>query len=101
MQDYLPPATRLTTQQVAQLMQTPAFEQIMKDRHIRYVSTPGARVFEGQIYNLSGLGSWETEASAQHEHFYYMYLAGIPLKVIRGGLGPKWSPPPRVGDPPA
>ena len=76
-------------------------ELIMKERHIRYVSTPRARVFEGHLYDLSSFGAWETEASAQHEHFYYMFLSGIPLQVIRNGLGPGWSPPPKVGNPPA
>ncbi len=75
-------------------------ERIMKERQIRYVPTPRARVFEGHLYDVSGLGSWEAEASAQHEHLYYMYLSGIPLDVIRNGLGPSWSPPPELGNAP-
>ncbi len=75
-------------------------EHYMTKRNIQYVSTPRARVFEGHLYDASGVGAWETEASAQHEHFYHMYLSGISLDVIRGGLGPSWSPPPRLGDAP-
>jgi hypothetical protein len=42
--------------------------------------------------------AWEHEASAQHEHFFYMHMSGIPLSVIRKGLGPTWSPPPGTGN---
>ena len=77
-----------------------AVEIDMAARKIRYASTQRPRIFEGALYDLSGLGAWEKEASAQHEHLYYMFLAGIPLQVIRNGLGPQWSPPPILGTPP-
>ena len=50
------------------------------------------------MYNVSGPWAWEHEASAQHEHFFYMSMSGIPLSVIRKGLGPAWSPPPGTGN---
>jgi len=75
-------------------------EELLRFEQLCYASTAGPHIFEGALYDLSGDGAWEMEARAQHEHLYYMFLSGIPLQVIRNGLGPKWSPPPKLGQPP-
>jgi triacylglycerol lipase len=69
----------------------------MEMKGIAYATTDRAHVYEGKMYNVSGPWAWEHEASAQHEHLYYMFNAGIALSVIRKGLGPTWSPPPGTG----
>ena len=58
-----------------------------------YVPARNPAEFEGQLYPQVGLFAWEEEASAQHSHFYYMYLAGVAESVIRKHFAPCWSPP--------
>jgi triacylglycerol lipase len=74
-----------------------AAEIYMLAERIEYAPTARAHVYDGTMYNVSGPWAWEHEASAQHEHFFYMHMAGIPLEVIRRGLGPGWAPPPGDG----
>ena len=52
----------------------------------------------GKVYDENGWFPFADEIEAQHDHIYYMYLMGIPLKVIQGspfqpGLGAGWWPP--------
>ncbi len=65
------------------------------NRH-EYAPLRGAHRYHGVQYRLPGSKwfAWETEASQQHNHLYYMYLTGIPTEVIDRRLGPPWSPPP-------
>lgn len=61
-------------------------------RRIEYVDTPDPLVLPGVKYTGR---SWTDEAEGQHEHLYYMYLAGVPLDVIhrRFPRAPQWNPP--------
>jgi len=63
-----------------------------------YTPLPNPAIFTGKLYSKTGWFAWEQEASSQHQHLYYMYLAGIPESVIRAGLGPCWCPPPGASD---
>ena len=62
----------------------------VENRH-EYEALPSPHRYTGVLYPL--VTSWETQASNQHNHFYYMYLTGIPVAAIRSRLGPAWSPP--------
>jgi len=69
-----------------------AMKLYMDVERIQYVATPSPREFPGVIYADR---SWTEEAEGQHEHLYYMYLAGVPLEVIhrRFPRYPQWQPP--------
>ena len=65
---------------------------LMSSENIAYVATPNARTFPGELYSKR---SWTDEAEGQHEHLYYMFLAGVDVDVIqrRFGRHPQWVPP--------
>ena len=65
----------------------------MRAHDIEYAATDRAQTYEGSLYRVSCPWAWEHEVSAQHGYCFDIYLSGIPLPVIRKGLGPMWSPP--------
>ena len=63
-----------------------------------YFQPDNARALAGKVYDEKGWFEFASEVEAQHDHIYYMYLTGIPLRVIQGtpfhpGLGAGWWPP--------
>ncbi len=50
--------------------------------------------YEGRLYSETGSFTWEREISQQHQHLYYMYLAGVPESVIKRNFDSQWAPPP-------
>ncbi len=70
-------------------------EAYLSHEGVVYEATPRPAHYHGRIYpDSSQLFAWPHQASAQHEHLYYMYLTGVPLQVIRDRFNPCWSPPP-------
>jgi hypothetical protein len=61
----------------------------------QYRSTPDAFVFPAAMYmyRVGDPNAWNTQTHQQHEHRYYMWLAGVPQDAIRSAFG-AWSPPP-------
>jgi hypothetical protein len=61
----------------------------------QYRSTPDACVFPAAMYMhfVDDPKAWTTQTHQQHEHKYYMWLAGVPLAAIRSAFG-AWTPPP-------
>jgi hypothetical protein len=61
----------------------------------KYQSTANPFVFPATMYMGKPLDPepWMTEVPHQHQHLYYMYLAGVPKQVITDVFGP-WYPPP-------
>ncbi len=72
-----------------------ATEEYLRLRGFLYEASPRPARFPGRIYpDSSQLFAWPHQASAQHEHLYYMYLTGVPLHVIQARFDGSWSPPP-------
>lgn len=69
-----------------------AMQGYMWLRGIKYVATSDPLVLPGVKYDGR---KWTHEAEGQHEHLYYMYLAGVPLDAIhrRFPRYPQWNPP--------
>ncbi len=65
-------------------------DKYLKPHAGKYAAIANPAILDGKLYGLEG---WLTEASSQHQHFYYMYLCGVPETVIRERLDPDWSPP--------
>lgn len=65
----------------------------MAKNHITYHATPNPYYFNGELYNET---TWQAQCQAQHEHRYYMLMAGVPLDAIMARFPntPAWSPPP-------
>ena len=75
-------------------------EAIVNDAYFRglwsqYRSTPDAFVLPAAMYMyfVGDPHAWTTQTHQQHEHKYYMWLAGVPEAAIRSAFG-AWSPPP-------
>ena len=63
-----------------------------------YFQPANGTALPGKVYDENGWSPFADEILAQHSHIYYMYLMGIPLKIIQGspfhpGLGAGWWPP--------
>lgn len=63
-----------------------------------YFQPDNGTEFNGKVYDEKGWFEFTSEVEAQHNHIYYMYLAGISLQAIQGtpfqpGLGAGWWPP--------
>jgi len=48
---------------------------------------------EGTLYDESGLFEFEKEAEKQHSCYNYLYLTGVPPRVIQESVSPDWRPP--------
>ena len=70
----------------------------MLDAGHNFFQPDNGHKLDGKVYDENGWFEFAKEVGAQHNHNYYMYLLGIPLRVIQGtpfepGLGAGWWPP--------
>jgi hypothetical protein len=76
--------------------------EVSKPLWSQYRSTDDPHVFHATMYLdvPMDLHPWEAQVPHQHEHRYYMWLAGIPKAAITNTFGPWYPPPGKPGQPP-